>query len=277
MTIDLHSHTTASDGELSPSDLVKTAHEHGVTVLAVTDHDTTDGIPEAQSQAEALGMTLVHGIELSAESPEDGDVHMLGYFIDITDEAFQERLKQFRENRYHRARGMVRKLNELGIPVEWETVQAIAGDAAIARPHVARALMRGGYVESMQDAFDKYIADDGPAYVNRERMLPEEAIDLIHSVGGVAVMAHPGLVDKYEVMLRRLAKNGLDGVEVNHPRNPPEVTEHVTQIATEFGLIMTGGSDFHRPERSTGEIKLGKYNPPSDEALAQLRQRSGKA
>lgn len=270
---DLHMHTTASDGDYTPADLMALASERGLSTVAITDHDTTDGIAPAQAAALQHDITVIPAIELSAETEEDGDVHMLGYFIDITDAAFQEKLEAFRENRYHRGRGMVRKLNELGVPLAWEKVAAIADGAPIARPHIARAMVAEGYVETLQDAFDKYLADDAPAYVSRVRMSPEEAVDLIHSAGGAAVLAHPGLVKRYEPVLRRLIAHGVDGVEVNHPKNPPEVVAHVREIAEEHSLIMTGGSDFHRPERADGSITLGQYNPPND-AIARLRAKA---
>lgn len=273
MTIDLHSHTTASDGDLSPAELLALAHKQGVTTLAITDHDTTDGLPAAHEAAAAHGITLIDGVELSAESEDIGDIHMLGYFVDITDADFQARLQHFREGRYHRGRGMVRKLNELGVPLTWEAVEQVADGAAIARPHIARALRDAGHVGSLQEAFDRYLADDKPAYVNRERMLPEEAVALIHSAGGVAVMAHPGLVKGYADVLAHLVAHGVDGVEVNHPKNSSTVTAHLTELATQHNLVMTGGSDFHRPERANGAIKLGTYHPPHDEVIAQLQAR----
>jgi len=266
-------HTTASDGDYTPAQLVELAHERGLTTIAITDHDTTDGIAPAQQAAAAHGITVIPGIELSAETETDGDVHMLGYFIDGANPDFATRLAEFRENRYHRGRAIVRRLAELGLPLDWAQVEQIADGAPITRPHIARAMQRAGYVDSLQAAFDNYIADDAPAYVSRVRMSPEAAVDLIHSAGGVAVMAHPGLVKRYEPVLRRLIAHGLDGVEVYHPKNPPEVTEHVRQIAEEHSLIMTGGSDFHRPERSDGSMLLGTVNPPQG-AMARLRARA---
>lgn len=270
---DLHMHTTASDGDLTPDALIDLAHEQGLTTIAITDHDTTDGVVPAQQAAAAHGITVLPGIELSAETEEDGDVHMLGYFINMDDAAFQKALEEFRERRYHRGRGMVRKLNELGVPLAWESVQAIAGDAPIARPHIARAMLKAGFVNELQEAFDNYLADDAPAYVSRHRMSPEEAVDLIHSAGGVAVLAHPGLVKRYEPILERLIPYGLDGIELNHPKNAPDVRERVKQFAEGTDLILTGGSDFHRPDRADGAISLGTENPP-DDAVERLRAKA---
>ncbi len=271
---DLHMHTTASDGNYPPEELVKMAHERGLTTIAITDHDTTDGIAPAQAAAAEFGMTVIPAVELSAETPEDGDVHVLGYYVNVADANFQEKLAAFRENRYHRGRSIVRKLHELGIPLDWDKVAAIADGAPIARPHIARAMLAEGYVSELQEAFDKYLADDAPAHVARHRMSPEEAVDLIQSAGGAAVLAHPGLVERYEPILTRLIAHGIDGVEVFHPKNPQEVTDKVQQMAADGNLITTGGSDFHRPEHSDGSVRLGTINPPAD-AIARLRQKTG--
>ncbi len=272
MTTDLHSHTTASDGVFTPAQLLALAHERGITALAITDHDTTDGLAPAQTAAKPLGITVVPGIELSAETEEDGSIDMLGYFIDMTDEAFQKRLVDFRENRYHRGRAMVRKLNELGLSLTFEQVEAESKDAPITRPHVGRAMVKAGYVDTLQDAFDQYLANDAPAYVGRERMSPEEAVELIRSAGGVAVMAHPGRVKTGETVLRRLAAFGVDGVELYHPNNDETVRAYISAIAAEHNLITTGGSDFHKPS-ADGSIRLGTYNPPAD-ALDRLRAKA---
>ena len=271
---DLHMHTTASDGNFTPQELINLVNERNLKIIAITDHDTTDGIGPAQAAAASHGITVIPAVELSAETPEDGDVHILGYFVDVNNTAFQERLAAFRENRYHRGRAIVRKLHELGVPLDWENVAAIAGDAPIARPHIARAMVQAGYVSDLQAAFDKYLADDAPAHVARQRMSPEEAVDLIHSAGGAAVLAHPGLVERYEAILTRLIAHGIDGVEVFHPKNPPQVTQRVQQMAADGNLISTGGSDFHRPEHSDGSLMLGKVNPPAD-AVARLREKTG--
>jgi hypothetical protein len=266
-------HTTASDGDYPPAALITLAHARGLTTIAITDHDTTDGIPPAQDAAAQHNITVIPAIELSAETEKDGDVHMLGYYIDITNADLQARLGAFRENRAHRARKMLAKLHELGVPLAWEAVEAAADGAPITRPHLARAMVTAGYVDSLQAAFDQYLASDAPAYVSRTRMSPEEAVDLVHSAGGAAVLAHPGLVKHYEPVLRRLIAHGVDGVEVVHPKNPPGVSAHVREIAEAHDLIMTGGSDFHRPERADGSITLGEYNPPPG-AVERLRARA---
>lgn len=259
MRADLHLHTTASDGQYSPAELVDLARKFDV--IAVTDHDTTEGVEAAQQAAFQNGAPLViPGIELSAEDA-DGDVHMLGYYVDIHNAAFQETLGRFRAGRFQRGQRMVEKLAALNLPLDWDRIMTIAGGGAIGRPHIARAMLEAGYVESIKDAFNRYISNDGPAYVARTRLSPEESVALIHSAGGVAILAHPGLLKDYRAMLLRLISVGLDGVEVNHPSNSEAVRLDLRGIATASSLIMTGGSDFHGP-RIKPDIAMGMVSPP---------------
>jgi 3',5'-nucleoside bisphosphate phosphatase len=270
--LDLHSHTTASDGQLSPAELVALARQIGLTTLGITDHDTTDGVEPAH---EAAGDTLViiPGVELSAED-EAGDVHTLGYFIDIHNKTFQEKLEWFRAGRYYRGQEIVKKLAALGMLLDWSRIEAIADGGSIGRPHIARAMLEAGYVKSIQDAFDKYIDNDGPAYVARSRLSPEEAVEMIHEAGGAAVLAHPGLLDDYETMIERLVPVGLDGVEVVYPKHSNEVELRTRLLANRHGLIVTGGSDFHGLNLP-GKAMLGSVNPPV-EAVDALRERAKK-
>jgi predicted metal-dependent phosphoesterase TrpH len=269
--LDLHVHTTASDGQYTPSQLVALARKRGLDVLGITDHDTTDGIPEAR-RAAGNSPTIIPGIELSAED-ESGDVHILGYFLDIDNRAFQDQLAHFRADRYQRGEKIVARLHDLGMPIEWERVTAIAEGGAIGRPHIARALVDAGYVESLGEAFDRFLYNGGPAYVSRKRLSPEEAITLIHSAGGAAVLAHPGLVKDYlSLLAARLIPAGLDGIEVVHPKNDPTTRLNLRGIAAQNGLIMTGGSDFHRPNED-GSLALGAETPP-DGCLTALRERA---
>jgi len=259
MRADLHLHTNASDGQYSPAELVELARKFDI--IAITDHDTTEGVAPAQQAARQQGAPVViPGIELSAEDA-DGDVHMLGYYVDIDNTEFQTTLTRFRDNRYRRGQLMVEKLAAMGMPLQWERIVAIAKGGAIGRPHVARAMLEAGYVESVKDAFDRFISNDGPAYVARTRLSPEEAVALIHSAGGVAVLAHPGLLNDYKAMLLRLIAVGLDGVEVNHPSNSESVRLDLRGIATSTSLIMTGGSDFHGPNVKP-DVQLGMVSPP---------------
>lgn len=262
---DLHLHTTASDGQLQPSELVELARKHHLNTIAITDHDTTEGIAEAQAAANESPVVLP-GIELSAEE-NNVDVHMLGYYVNPDDPTFQAALTQFRHDRLDRGEAMVAKLAALGKPIRWERVLELADGGSVGRPHVARALVEAGYAASINEAFDLYLHHGGPAYVSRKRLSPEAAVHLIQAAGGVAVMAHPGLVPDYLVMLERLVTAGVDGVEYNHPRNPGVVRENVRAVALRHNLILTGGSDFHR----MGD-PIGSYTAPV-EALLALRER----
>ncbi len=259
MRADLHLHTNASDGQYSPAELVELARQFDI--IAITDHDTTDGIKEAQQAAQQYGAPIIiPGIELSAEDAE-GDVHILGYYIDIDNADFQAELTRFRNNRYERGKRMLEKLAAMNLPLDWNRVVAIANGGAIGRPHIARAMLEAGYVESVKDAFNRYIGNDGPAYVARTRLSPEESVELIHRAGGAAVLAHPGLLKDYRAMIMRLIQVGLDGVEVNHPSNSENVRLDLRGIATSSNLIMTGGSDFHGPKVKP-DITIGMVSPP---------------
>ena len=259
MRADLHLHTNASDGQYSPTELVELARKFDV--IAITDHDTTEGIAPAQQAAQFQGApAVIPGIELSAEDDE-GDVHVLGYYVDIHNADFQETLKRFRDNRYRRGQLMLEKLAAMNMPLQWGRVTAIANGGAIGRPHIARAMLEAGYVESVKDAFNRFISNDGPAYVARTRLSPEESVGLIHKASGVAVLAHPGLLKDYRAMLQRMIAVGLDGVEVNHPSNSEAVRLDLRGIARSNRLIMTGGSDFHGPNIKP-DVTLGMVSPP---------------
>lgn len=272
MRADLHLHTNASDGQYRPAELIELARKFDV--IAITDHDTTDGVAEAQQTAARYGAPIViPGIELSAEDA-DGDVHMLGYYVDIHDEHFQETLTRFRANRYQRGERIVENLAAMNVPLDWNRVVEIADGGAIGRPHIARAMLEAGYVESVKDAFERYIGNDRPAYVARTRLSPEESIELIHSAGGAAVLAHPGLLPDYRSLLLRLVPVGLDGVEVNHPSNDQAVRLDLRGIATANHLIMTGGSDFHGPKVKP-DTTLGMVSPP-DGAVEALKRASAR-
>jgi len=270
MRVDLHLHTNASDGQYTPTELVELAQKFDV--IAITDHDTTAGVGEAQRAAQMFGSPVViPGIELSCED-DDGDVHVLGYFVDIGNAEFQVTLANFRNDRFTRGQRIVEKLAALNLPLDWERVLAIANGGAIGRPHIARAMLEKGYVESVKDAFNRYIGSDGPAYVARKRLSPEEAVALIHSASGVAVLGHPGLLKDYRAILQRLIAVGLDGVEVAHPANTDHVRLDLRAIAMEHHLIMTGGSDFHGPKVKPDNI-LGMVTPP-ESAVEALRERA---
>lgn len=257
LRIELHAHTSASDGQHTPAELVGMARALALDVLAITDHDTTAGLEPARAAA-AGHLAIFAGIELSAEDAS-GDVHILGYGFDAGDKNLQAALAEFRARREARAREIVERLAALGAPVAWNEVSALA-HGAVGRPHIARALVAAGYVESVREAFDRWLHNGGPAYVARHRLTPEEAITLIHKAGGAAVLAHPGLLPDWRSMITRLLPAGLDGVEVAHPKNDEAVRLDLRGLAARFGLIMTGGSDFHG--RLINDAQLGSVAPP---------------
>jgi predicted metal-dependent phosphoesterase TrpH len=249
-------HTTASDGVLTPPALVLLARTRKIDIIAITDHDTTGGLAEAEAAANGMPM-IIPAIELSTEHHGD-DVDILGYCIDPTHPVLQNRLEQSRQKRITRAEAMVKRLSELGVPVRMERVLEIADGGSVCRPHIARALVEAGHAEGLRDAFERYIGNGAPAYIPGDKLTPKEAIDLIHTAGGAAVLAHPALVPNYAALIAELIPLGLDGVEVAHPKNTNPVRSNLRAIAKKHDLIMTGGSDFHRPEADS----LGSMTPP---------------
>jgi predicted metal-dependent phosphoesterase TrpH len=281
MRIDLHCHTTASDGALTPTELVQLAARSDVGVIAVTDHDTVAGVEEAVSVGEKVGVRVVAGIEMS--SRHDGRaVHVLGYFLDPSDESLLDALDSLRTERLDRARRMIVRLNELGYELTLDEVLAHAKGAIVARPHVARALVDRGYVASVSGAFTAdFIADGGRADVPRRQMSPHEAVDLIGRAKGLAVLAHPGLshhLGTYEPtsesLVAKLAERGLAGLEVDHPDHPFDVRDRLRGLAKSLGLVATGGSDFHGESgRPIADCTTSPDALTQLEKLAQARRR----
>jgi predicted metal-dependent phosphoesterase TrpH len=276
---DFHCHSTASDGILSPTDVVQLAYRQGVRVLALTDHDSTEGVEEARRAAAAFGdMTLISAVEMGTDIP-GGEVHVLGYFLEPDNAELQATLARLREGRRGRGEGMVEKLREMGFDVTWEQVQRIAGDASVGRPHVAQALFEKGYVATVTEAFDKYIGRNGPAYVEREKMTPAEAVATIVRLGGVANLAHPADLEDLDGLLAELKAAGLSGMEVHYKLYEPEVVERLAATALKFDLIPLGGSDYHGLYGETEPYPGGMLSPlpeSSIEALLALgRERTG--
>lgn len=257
---DFHTHSTRSDGTLTPTQLVELAWRNGVRVLALTDHDTLEGIAEARAAAgELSGMQLIPGVELSCDLP-DTELHIVGLFVDPDDEKLTAELARLRDGRVERGRAIVGALARLGVPIEWDRVREIAGDASIGRPHIAQALLERGHVGSIREAFDRYLAHNGPAYARREKLEPEDAIAMIEAAGGVAVFAHPSFSHDHDVVARRLAGAGLFGIEVYYKDYAPELVEELRLLADRLGLFALGGSDYHalpgQREREPGDIPL---------------------
>jgi len=260
--VDLHAHTVVSDGTLTPADLVLLARRSGLAAVAVTDHDHLGGLAEARAAGEREGVEVVAGVELSVAHPA-GDVHLLGYLVDDQDAALLGRLERLRDVRARRAHLIVERLQESGVPLTLEDLarEAPAQGGAVGRPHVARALVRRGLASSIQDAFDRWLADGRPAAVPKEKLGAREAIALVHGAGGVAVLAHPVTLpeDAREPLLRELARLGLDGVEVDYPRHDEALRRRLRALAGELGLVATGGSDFHganKPDVALGMVDV---------------------
>lgn len=241
--VDLHIHTSASDGLIPPEKVVETAREAGLSAIAIADHDTIDGICKAKERAEQLKIELVPAVELSVAYKGD-DFHMLGYLIDYEDGNFRKRIESFRDERLRRGEKMVKKLNEMGIKLSIDAVRAIAENSSVGRPHLADALIKGEYVHTHEEAFARYLGYHAPAYVPKKYLTPQEGIDLIHAVQGISVLAHPGTTRRDE-LIPDLVSFGLDGLEAYHSQYNSGTTQYYINLASKFGLIYTGGSDCH--------------------------------
>jgi len=247
LTLDLHLHSTVSDGRLSPVELVRFAKDEGVTTMALSDHDATDGVDDAQRMGESLGVRVIPAIELSTDLP-GASIHVLGLFIDHHDATFQTRLRQFREARIERAQQMVEALERLGAPISLERVFELAGEGSVGRPHVAHALLEAGHIQTIDEAFARFIGRNGPAYFEGFRLEPADGIRLIHSVGGLASWAHPNELDglDWREFLPAVLEAGIDGLEAYYSKEyPPEVTQSLLDACAEHNLVPTVGSDYH--------------------------------
>lgn len=253
---DLHMHSTASDGIYSPRELVKMAQAAGLKTISLTDHDTFEGIKEAQKAGLEYGVTIIPGIELSTKY-KGKSVDILGYHVRETEE-FTGILSRMRQGREQRARRIIAKFTELGMPITWEDVKQFSRGNVIARPHIAMAIVQKGYVPNYQTVFDDYLADGKTCALDKVILSVDEGIDLIHRAGGKAVMAHPLLLGN-DALVRELMQFPFDGIEVWHRKQSSEDNYRYQQLAQEFQLIMTGGSDFHHDEHSLGKFGL-KWN-----------------
>lgn len=254
--VDLHIHTTSSDGLLSPEEVVEIAKRAGLSAIAIADHDAIDGIFRAKVKAEELKIELIPAVELSVSYKGD-DFHMLAYLVDYKDENFRKRIESFRDERLQRGEKMVKKLNEMGINLSLDAVRAIAQNSSVGRPHLADALIKGEYVHTYEEAFARYLGYHAPAYVPKKYLTPEEGIELIHAVKGISVLAHPGTTRRDEV-IPDLTSFGLDGLEAYHSQYDLETTQYYINLANKFGLIYTGGSDCHgrRDKILIGTVKV---------------------
>lgn len=274
-TIDLHLHTLASDGRLTPTELIQLVVKQGLKTVSITDHDSTEGLAEAYEAAKEFPyLRIIPGIEMSADLPGN-EVHVLGYFLDYHDVEFQATLTEFRRGRVDRAQIMVEKLDALGMHVEWEQVQRFAGDGSVGRPHIALALVEAGYFEEPKEAFEEYLGNDGLAYYDRPKLNPIESVEMIKRVGGVPVLAHPTFMNDMESGIVELMKVGLVGMEVYYAQYDDDTVRHLARLAKEYDLIPCGGSDYHGLGNS-GEPLPGTLGPP-DETIDLLEDAAAKA
>ena len=279
MRIDLHTHSLVSDGTDTPAVLVRKAHAVGLDVVALTDHDTFDGLDEAAAESERLGILLVRGMELSCSRGGDS-VHVLAYGVDPANPALAAEMARVRDGRLGRLAGVLAKLAELGVPVSESEVMAQVGDSpSVGRPHIADALIKAGHVRDRQEAFDRFLADGGPAHVHRYTIEVERGIDLVHEAGGLAVIAHPwGRGREYVLpsrVLEALARDhGLDGIEVDHQDHDSETRERLRALADGLGLLATGASDYHGVGKLDHDLGCNTTDPEVfNEMQRRLRSR----
>lgn len=259
--IDLHVHSTASDGSFPPAEVVRQAKAGGLTAMALTDHDTVDGLPEAVAAGDRLGLEVIPGVEISAQFPS-GTMHILGLFVDYHNGRLDERLAVLKQARLDRNPQIINKLNALGIPITMARVEEISGGGQVGRPHIARALQEAGYVTSIQQAFDLYLKKGGKAYAGKFRFPPDQALAMIREAKGIPVLAHPftlslGSAFALRNLIIELKGLGLAGLEVFYSEHTPEQEALYLKLAQELGLLITGGSDYHglnKPEISLGSM-----------------------
>lgn len=257
---DLHTHTTASDGSDSPVELVQKAAQAGLKAVAITDHDTVAGIQEGLEAGGQFNIEVIPGVELSAKS-DKGNMHILGYFIDVSANSLQEVLATVQQARAERNPAILSKLVDLGLPVDMEEVKELAGEGQVGRPHIARVMVQKGYVKSVGEAFNKYLKKGGPAYAPKSILEPADAITAIHKGGGVAVLAHPISLEpsgpeELAAIIKKMVDYGIDGIECYYSEYTPQFTELCLSLTQKFALVPTGGSDYHG--KAKPYIRLGK-------------------
>jgi predicted metal-dependent phosphoesterase TrpH len=274
--VDLHIHSNVSDGQLSPDDIVNKAVDLGLTIIAIADHDTVAGITPALVATRAFsGLKVISCVEISTDVP-NGEVHVLGYFIDYTNHKLEAALSRFRNSRVQRTQRMIAELDKMGIRIDWQRVTEIAGNGSIGRPHIAQAMLEKGYISSLKEAFTKYIGRGAPAYVEREKMTPVEAVELVLRANGLPVLAHPLTADDYEVRLVELKAAGLIGLEVYYNGYSVNEINELLSLANKYNLVATGGSDYHGLDNIT-ETMIGGVEVPIECAkqLIALAERRG--
>ncbi len=266
MLVDLHTHSTFSDGRYTPTELVEEAAQVGIKVLAVTDHDSWNGVAEAQAAAAQRGLRIIPGVELGTQQGDES-IHILAYYIDMTNEPLYQKMNELRHARELRLQRMLDKLHKLGYELQVEACDP--KNRAVGRPHVAKALVRKGYFKTVQEVFDALLHNGGPAYVPQPKLAPEEAVELIHQAGGIAILAHPRELTDGSLPERLLQQVPFDGIEVYHPSASAEEREKWLALAEKYQLLVSGGSDFHAiPDRFP--LHLGIFKVEAAEVQAVL-------
>lgn len=277
MSIDLHIHSTTSDGTMSPVELVHYAHKKGLSAIAITDHDTIDGVAQAVAAGQDIGLEVVSGIELSVKYAGH-NVHLLGYLFDCRYPELHLALGQLQVGRMKRNKEIVVKLNRLGFTLPLHELEKSAGSGQTGRPHIARLMMEKGFVQSMDEAFEKYLGQGGLAYTSRFIYEAKEAIDIIQDAGGIAVLAHPLQLDKsvdnLDLAVQQLHNMGLDGLEVYYPNHSRSFKKKLIALAVKYNLLMTGGSDYHGSIRPGTTLAGGKNVSVPAQLLVDMKQRA---
>jgi predicted metal-dependent phosphoesterase TrpH len=259
--VDLHIHTTASDGKFSPSEIVGKAFEQGLRYIAICDHDSIAGVAPAQEASKNYsGLTVFSGVEINTDIPS-GELHVLGYLCDCRNDELNTALEKLRNSRLDRALKITQKLRKLGFKIDYERVREIAGTGSVGRPHIAQALLERGYISNLKEAFNRYISRGGPAFVERDKITPVEAVQLVSRARGIPVMAHPFTCENPDLLIGELKAAGLAGIEAFYGSYSPEQISQLLDLANKYALITTGGSDFHGLA-ATGESPLGTAAVP---------------
>lgn len=268
---DLHLHTNFSDGTWTPEELVLQAQKNGLACIAITDHDSVEGCARAAAACAAVNMEFIPGSELTAEQ-DDTELHVLGYFLDTGNEKLLGEIAKFQVVRQNRIHEMVARINELGVPLQAESIFALANCKSPGRPHVARAMVKAGYVKSLDEAFERFLKKGRPAWVPKSKISALDAIELVHQAGGLAVMAHPGL-NRTDNVIPGLVAAGLDGIECFHTKHSTAMSERYLEIADKYNLLVTGGSDCHG--FSKGKPLIGTVRLPYDHIEQMKARKSG--
>ena len=268
-TIDLHLHSICSDGKDTPEELVEASLGAGYRTISITDHDSVEGVPRAIESAKGKHIEIIPGIELSSVDDSD-DVHILGYYIDYKEPYFIKRIGFFKEKRRDRAEEIVKNLNKVGLDIKIDTVFRIAHGAPIGRPHIAEALLSEELIDTYGEAFFRYIGANGPAYVPKYKVKPAEAIELILKNGGIPVLAHPGIMDRDELIIE-LKECGLMGIEAIHPLHVPEKQLYYEKLANKYGLLITGGSDWHGKGRNRSFRKMINSRKVPHKTISEMK------